>query len=52
MRSTPAANISLKELVEFLARALVDKPDEVQVTEIAGRPWSWSSRSRATISAR
>ncbi|HWB75115.1 MAG TPA: KH domain-containing protein [Nannocystaceae bacterium] len=28
--------ISLKELIEFLARALVDKPDEVQVVEIAG----------------
>jgi uncharacterized protein len=29
-------SISLKELIEFLARALVDKPDEVQVVEIAG----------------
>jgi predicted RNA-binding protein YlqC (UPF0109 family) len=28
--------ISLKELIEFLARALVDKPDEVQVVEISG----------------
>ncbi|MCY1061035.1 MULTISPECIES: KH domain-containing protein [Nannocystis] len=30
------ANISLKDLVEFLARALVDRPDEVHVAEIAG----------------
>jgi predicted RNA-binding protein YlqC (UPF0109 family) len=26
----------LKELVEYLARALVDLPDQVEVTEIAG----------------
>ena len=31
-----SASISLKELIEFLARALVDHPDEVHVTEIAG----------------
>ena len=31
-----AGNISLKDLIEYLARALVDRPDEVQVTEIAG----------------
>ncbi|MCA9715498.1 MAG: KH domain-containing protein [Myxococcales bacterium] len=30
------ASISLKELVAFLARALVDHPDEVHVAEIAG----------------
>lgn len=30
------SSISLKELIEFIARALVDKPDEVQVSEIAG----------------
>ena len=30
------SSISLKELVEFIARALVDQPDEVQVAEIAG----------------
>jgi len=30
------ANISLKELIEFLARALVDHPDQVHVAEIAG----------------
>jgi hypothetical protein len=35
MRS-PDPNISLKDLVTFLARALVDKPDDVRVTEIAG----------------
>ena len=26
----------LKELVEFTAKALVDKPDDVQVTEVEG----------------
>lgn len=26
----------LKELVEFIAKALVDKPEDVQVTEIEG----------------
>ena len=31
-----SANISLKDLVEFLARALVDRPDEVHVAEVAG----------------
>lgn len=29
-------NVSLKELVEFLARALVDSPDEVEVSEVRG----------------
>ena len=29
-------SISLKELIEYIARALVDKPDEVQVAEISG----------------
>lgn len=29
-------SISLKELVEFIARALVDEPDQVEVAEIAG----------------
>lgn len=28
--------ISLKELIEFIARALVDDPDQVEVAEIAG----------------
>ena len=35
MSSSPA-NISLKDLIEYLARALVDHPDEVVVTEISG----------------
>jgi uncharacterized protein len=26
----------VKEVVEYLARALVDEPDEVEVTEVAG----------------
>lgn len=26
----------MKELVEFIAKALVDEPDKVQVTEVAG----------------
>lgn len=30
------SSVSLKELIEFLARSLVDNPDEVQVSEIAG----------------
>jgi hypothetical protein len=30
------SSVSLKELIEYLARALVDNPDEVQVSEIAG----------------
>ncbi len=30
------SQVSLKELVEFLARSLVDKPDEVEVSELAG----------------
>lgn len=34
MSSSP--NISLKELIEYLARALVDHPNEVVVSEIAG----------------
>ncbi len=28
--------VSLKELIEFIAKALVDKPDEVEVAEISG----------------
>jgi len=31
-----SASISLKELIEFIARSLVDKPDEVHVDEITG----------------
>ena len=27
----------MKELVEFMAKAMVDNPDQVEVTEIAGR---------------
>jgi hypothetical protein len=30
------ANVSLKELIEFIAKALVDHPDQVEVAEIAG----------------
>ncbi len=30
----------MKELVEFMAKALVDNPAQVQVTEIAGRDTS------------
>jgi hypothetical protein len=30
------AHASLKELVEFIAKALVDQPEEVEVSEIAG----------------
>ncbi len=34
MSSSP--NISLKELIEYLARALVDHPSEVSVSEVTG----------------
>lgn len=30
------SSISLKELIEFVARALVDHPDQVEVAEISG----------------
>lgn len=30
------SSVSLKELIEFIARALVDNPDEVSVAEISG----------------
>jgi predicted RNA-binding protein YlqC (UPF0109 family) len=30
------ASVSLKELIEFVAKALVDHPDKVEVAEIAG----------------
>lgn len=29
-------NINLKELVEFMAKSLVDSPDEVEVSEVDG----------------
>lgn len=29
-------NASLKDLVEFMAKALVDKPDDVEVNEVIG----------------
>jgi predicted RNA-binding protein YlqC (UPF0109 family) len=29
-------NVSLKELVEFVSRALVDHPEQVEVAEISG----------------
>ncbi len=31
-----ADQVSLKELIEFIARALVDEPDEVEVSDISG----------------
>ncbi len=31
-----SSSISLKELIEFIARSLVDKPDDVHVDEISG----------------
>jgi len=30
------SNVSLKDLVEFVARALVDHPDQVEVEEVSG----------------
>ncbi len=32
--------MSMKELVEYIAKALVDRPDQVQVTEIEGEQTS------------
>ena len=32
--------MSLKELIEYIAKALVDNPDEVQVSEIQGEKTS------------
>ncbi len=29
-------DVSLKELIEFIAKALVDKPDEVRVEQVSG----------------
>ena len=31
-----SSDVSLKDLVEYLAKALVDSPDDVDVAEIAG----------------
>ena len=31
-----ADNVSLKELIELIARALVDNPDSVEVSDISG----------------
>ncbi len=31
-----ADNVSLKELIEFIARALVDNPDSVEVSDVSG----------------
>ncbi len=30
------SDVSLKELIEFIAKALVDKPDEVHVEQVSG----------------
>jgi predicted RNA-binding protein YlqC (UPF0109 family) len=32
--------IEMKELIEYIAKVLVDKPDEVRVTELEGRQTS------------
>lgn len=29
-------NVSLKDLIEYIAKALVDKPEDVEVSEVAG----------------
>jgi uncharacterized protein len=31
-----SANVSLKELIEYIAKALVDNPDDVDVSEVSG----------------
>jgi predicted RNA-binding protein YlqC (UPF0109 family) len=30
------SNVSLKDLIEFIAKALVDHPEEVEVAEVSG----------------
>jgi predicted RNA-binding protein YlqC (UPF0109 family) len=30
------SNVSLKDLIEFIAKALVDNPEEVEVAEVTG----------------
>lgn len=31
-----SSNVTLRELVEFISKALVDSPDDVEVSEISG----------------
>jgi len=34
--ATPGSTDSIKDLIEFIARALVDRPDQVKVSEVEG----------------
>ena len=34
--ATPGSTDSIKDLIEFIARALVDLPDQVKVSEVQG----------------
>ena len=34
--ATPGSTDSIKDLIEFIAKALVDRPDEVKVSEVEG----------------
>jgi len=36
----PSSTDSMKDLIEFIARALVDQPDQVQVSEVEGEKTS------------
>ncbi len=38
--ATPGSQDNLKELIEFIARALVDHPDQVKVSEVEGEKTS------------
>lgn len=37
---TPEEDVMLKEMIEYIARSLVDNPDEVRVSEVEGEQTS------------
>ncbi|MEW6440309.1 MAG: KH domain-containing protein [bacterium] len=38
--ATPGSTDSIKDLIEYIARALVDRPDQVKVSEVEGEKTS------------
>jgi len=38
--STPEVDVMLKEMIEYIAKSLVDNPDEVHVSEVEGEQTS------------
>jgi predicted RNA-binding protein YlqC (UPF0109 family) len=38
--STPEEDVMLKEMIEYIAKSLVDNPDEVRVSEVEGEQTS------------